>query len=50
MRSLKPYWMLMTHMFVGAARPIIGSFGGGHLLASTPNQADESVTGFAGSR
>ena len=55
MRSLKSYWMLMTHvfmtrMFVGAARPIIGSFGRGHVLACTPNQADESVTGFAGSR
>ena len=50
MRSLKSYWMLMAHMFVGAGRPIIGSFGRGHLLACIPNQADESVTGFAGSK
>jgi hypothetical protein len=37
-------------VFMTNARPIIGSFGRGHVLACTPYQADESVTGFAGSK
>ena len=50
MRSLKSYWMLMTNVIMTDARPIIGSFGREHLLACTSNQADESATGFAGSK